>query len=237
MTFTLDSGLKIRVPNDQFLTPFVDIDRSGKQVKDRSKREFLMNPLGEQPPTLGRYFLTAAYLMVNHDANFFTLWQANPTSSEDLVPVYDEEAADRCRGDVPGLVQPSASATPTPTPTNDAQKEDEKDNEAENKDEAGISPAVIGGAVGGGVAALAIVGVVAFFLIRKRRSKWAAQATSQAPPPVPESDIKYKSPIYYHTSQWGVHEVTGSAPLPHEVDGSEEPRYHELDGSNYYNRI
>lgn len=167
MTFFLDSGLEIRVPNDQFMTPFVDINRSGKRVVDKSKREFLMNPLGVQPATLGRYFLTAAYLMVNHDANSFTLWQANPTSSSDLVPVYDKEAADKCNGDVPGLVQPSASASQSSAPTGDAQ--DNRGNSSDATSEAGVSSATIGGAVGGGVGALVIVGALAFFFIQRRR--------------------------------------------------------------------
>lgn len=229
MTFFLGSGLEIRVPNDQFMTPFVDINRSGKRVIDKSKREFLMNPLGDQPATLGRYFLTAAYLMVNHDANSFTLWQANPTSSSDLVPVYDEEAADKCKGDVPGPVQPSASPTASATPKNNTQNE-EDDKSDETSDE-GISPAIIGGAVGGGVGALAVVGLAAFFIIRRKRKQQAnvaADIAAQVVAPPPHYDSKYKS-SYPHTSQWGVQEVAGSEPGSHEVAGSEGPRYFELD--------
>lgn len=71
-----------------------------------------MNGVTSQPATLGRYFFTSAYLMVNHDANSFTLWQANPSNKSSLVRVFDEETADTCSG-VTGLVQPSATQTTT----------------------------------------------------------------------------------------------------------------------------
>lgn len=239
MTFFLDSGLEIRVPNDQFMTPFVDINREGRRVVDNSKREFLMNPLSNQPATLGRYFLTAAYLMVNHDSNSFTLWQANPTTSTDLVPVHDEEAAKECRGDVPGLVQPSASATASPSasPTNDAQND--HDQTKEDRGATSISPAVIGGAAGGGAAALVLAGVVAFIIIHRRRKKRATTAgtiASKSNAPPPQYDYKYKLP-YDHTLQWSAQEVAGSEPGSHEVAGSEGQQYVELDTGDYSRRI
>ncbi|KAK0724411.1 hypothetical protein B0H67DRAFT_680020 [Lasiosphaeris hirsuta] len=65
-----DSGADITFPLGNFL-----------QV-----RELLIRPTG-QLPTLGRYFLTGAYLMFNHDAEEFTLWQANPSERTSLTPV------------------------------------------------------------------------------------------------------------------------------------------------------
>lgn len=230
MTFFLDSGLEIRVPNDQFMTPYVDIDRSGKRIVDNSKREFLMNPLSNQPATLGRYFLTAAYLMVNHDANSFSLWQANPTFSSNLIPVYDEASAAQCNGDVPGLVQPSAS------PTDDAQNDETGDsNENEENEERDPSPATIGGAVGGVIGGLAILGVVVFFLIRRRRKSRGNEAVDadQTPGP-PRYGNEDKIPWSY-APQWEVQEVHGSVPYSHEVAGDEGQRY-ELDTGDYPRR-
>ena len=238
MTFFLDSGLEVRIPNDQFMTPFVDIDRQGKRVVNEGKREFLMHALADQPATLGRYFLTAAYLMVNHDSNSFTLWQANPTTSEDLVPVYDEEAAQKCKGDVSGPVQPSVSpiATTTNTPGNDAKNDEGQDNEDSNEES--ISPAIIGGAAGGGGAVLVIIGVAVFFLIRRRRQRRdaAAEIAARAETHPPHYDYKDRQP-YYYPPQWGVQEVAGSEPARHEVAGSDGPRYFELDGGDYVRRV
>jgi hypothetical protein len=238
MTFFLDSGLEIRVPNDQFMVPFVDIDRSGKQIMDNSKREFLMNPLGSQPATLGRYFLTAAYLMVNHDANSFTMWQANPTTSSDLIPVYDEKAVEECRGGVPGVVQPSASASSPPTPTSNG-SDDGRDQSDESLDTNGISPAVIGGAAGGGAALLVLIGVGAFLTVRRKRRRQADTANVskiEAPNGTGYYDTKYKSSYGQH-DRLGAQEVAGSEPGSYEVSGSEGHRYFELDTGDYTRRI
>lgn len=232
MTFYLDSGLEIRVPNSHFMTPFVDVDRSGKRVVDKSKREFLMNALSDQPATLGRYFLTAAYLMVNHDANSFTLWQANPTTSSNLVPVHDEESASECSGDVPGLVQ--ASITPTDTPQDDTDKSGDGDISDSNGD-GEVSPAVIGGAVGGAVGGLAIVaGTAAFLLVRRGRKQRENQVANdtELPPSYPHNEYKYP---HIHSPRWGVQEVAGSEAYVHEVAGSEGQRF-ELDAGEHHRR-
>ncbi|KAI0542327.1 hypothetical protein GGR58DRAFT_497311 [Xylaria digitata] len=50
------------------LVPYVD--RSGTRV---------FNTVYDNPSTLGCYFPTGAYLMMDHDAGTFTIWQANPT--------------------------------------------------------------------------------------------------------------------------------------------------------------
>lgn len=94
MTIILTSRFSVRVSNDQFLIPYVYVDYDGARKEDTSIKEFLWNAVSDQSATLGRYFLTAAYLMVNHDSNSFTLWQANATTSSDLVSVMDEKSAE-----------------------------------------------------------------------------------------------------------------------------------------------
>ncbi|XDG04485.1 hypothetical protein ABKA04_004100 [Annulohypoxylon sp. FPYF3050] len=84
LTISLSMGLDIRIPSDQYLIPWVDIDRNGSRYTVPSKQELLIGAVTNQPATLGRYFFTAAYLMVDLDANEFTLWQANPTSDSRL---------------------------------------------------------------------------------------------------------------------------------------------------------
>ncbi|KAG9506647.1 hypothetical protein J7337_000180 [Fusarium musae] len=96
LTFHLDSGLKIRVPNNQYMIPTVDISSNGSRTTDSSKRDILITDVEDEPPILGRYFLTAAYLMVSHDAGTFTLWQANATRERSLVRVFDEETGKKC---------------------------------------------------------------------------------------------------------------------------------------------
>ncbi|CZR35670.1 uncharacterized protein FPRO_00207 [Fusarium proliferatum ET1] len=108
LTFHLDSGLKIRVPNNQYMIPTVDIASNGSRTTDTSKRDILITDIEDEPPILGRYFLTAAYLMVNHDAGTFTLWQANATRERSPVRVFDEEIGEKCENTT-GVIQPSAS--------------------------------------------------------------------------------------------------------------------------------
>ncbi|RGP68844.1 peptidase aspartic [Fusarium sporotrichioides] len=143
ITFHLDSGLQVRIPNDQYIVPFVDIDRSGARVTKPKTKELLMNGVANQPATLGRYFLTAAYLMVNHDAGTFTLWQGNPTQRSKLVKVFDQDTADKCGKDAAGVVQPTVSTSATP--------KEEKEGEPADQPESSSSPsgAIIGGAVAG----------------------------------------------------------------------------------------
>ncbi|KAI1140304.1 hypothetical protein F5Y05DRAFT_411361 [Hypoxylon sp. FL0543] len=73
LTILLSTGLEVRVPNNQYLVPYVDIDRNGSRIFDSSTRELLITQVPGHTNTLGRYFLTAAYLMVDIDAHSFTL--------------------------------------------------------------------------------------------------------------------------------------------------------------------
>jgi hypothetical protein len=114
MTLYLSSGLKVQVPNSQYLVPFVDIARNGTRVSNNTLKELLINGVGDQPATLGRYFLTSAYLMVNHHANSFTLWQANPSNRSNVVRVLDEKTAATC-SQTGIVVQPSATNKPQGT--------------------------------------------------------------------------------------------------------------------------
>lgn len=150
------------MPNDQFLTPSVWVERNGSRLYNESIKELLINPTNN-PSTLGRYFLTSAYLMVNHDSNTFTMWQGNPSSSSNLVTVVSEKAAESCEN-VSGVIQPSATAGLTPSASATGSQESSGSSNT-------VSTGAIAGATIGGVALLAAVGVAAMFWLRKRRQK------------------------------------------------------------------
>ncbi|WZH40933.1 aspartic peptidase domain-containing protein [Fusarium acuminatum] len=217
ITFHLDSGLQVRVPNDQYIVPFVDIDRSGARVTKSNVKELLMNGVADQPATLGRYFLTAAYLMVNHDAGTFTLWQANPSSKSKLVRVFDQDTADKCGEDASGIVQPTASATST--------KEDETQPTEEAEAASSPSGAVIGGAVAGAVIGLGVAILGIFFLLRRRRN---AMSTNQ--PPSPPTGIQMKDDKSSYPAWCQPQEMPGSKPMPSEMQGQSHYVY-ELDNN------
>ncbi|KAF5673882.1 peptidase aspartic [Fusarium heterosporum] len=204
ITFHLDSGLQIRVPNDQYIVLFSEIDRSGARVTKSNVKELLMNAVADQPATLGRCFLTAAYLMVNHDSGTFTLWQANPSSKSKLVRVFDQDTADRCGGDPSGIVQPTASATTV----------EEEDTPSTETPEATSPPsgAVIGGAIAGAVAGLVIC-LGGFLLWRRRRN---SESKSQPREPI-GVEIRDPKPEY---PGWGQpQEMPGSKQMPAEMQG------------------
>ncbi|KAF5538497.1 hypothetical protein FMEXI_9366 [Fusarium mexicanum] len=157
LTFHLDSGLEIRVPNNQYMIPTVDIASNGSRTTDTSKRDILITDIEDEPPILGRYFLTAAYLMVNHDAGTFTLWQANATRERSLVRVFDEETGKKCENTT-GVIQPSASETSRP-------------DRGSGSNSGSPSGAVIGGAVVGAIAGAVLIGIGITYLVIKRKRK------------------------------------------------------------------
>ncbi|KAF4947653.1 hypothetical protein FSARC_13914 [Fusarium sarcochroum] len=217
ITFHLDSGLQVRVPNDQYIVPSVDIDRSGARVTKPDVKELLMNGVADQPATLGRYFLTAAYLMVNHDAGTFTLWQANPSEKSKLVRVFDEDTAEKCGEDASGIVQPTASATPA----------EGKETISTDDSEAASSPsgAVIGGAVAGAVVGLGVMGLGIFLLLRRRR---IVKSAKEQPP----TEIQVKDEKGFSSTWSPPQEMPGSKPMPPEIQGQSHFVY-ELDGNVY----
>ncbi|KAM5343232.1 hypothetical protein ACJ41O_014198 [Fusarium nematophilum] len=202
ITFHLDSGLQVRVPNDQYIVPFVDIDRNGSRITKPDVRELLMNGVANQPATLGRYFLTSAYLMVNHDAGTFTLWQANPSRKSKLVRVFDQETADKCGDKASGVVQPSA------TTTLEAKAEKSRDAKAASSP----SGAVIGGAVVGAVVGAALAALGVWYLLRRRRD--ALQVTEIIPAEVEDGKQGYLSPAYYAPL-----EMPAPGPMPPGMQG------------------
>lgn len=166
VTISLSSGLQVRIANDQFIVPFVDIDRQGRRFYNASRRELLFNGLSDQPATLGRYFLTAAYLMINHDEGTFTMWKANPTNKSTLVSVVDPKAQAVCQGTLAPGGGPSSGAGSSG---------------ASSSASTGMSTGTIAG-IAGGICALILA--VAGFLIGwclKRRQRQGVPIAAQPP--------------------------------------------------------
>lgn len=170
MIIQLSTGLQIRVRNDQYIVPFVDIDRNGSRVFNNSEREFLFNGIPDlQIATLGRYFLTSAYLMIDYDANTFTLWKANPTTSSELVVPgitsdgsATQQQQGQCNNDT-GIVQPGM-ASPSPTPSASS----------------GLSTGAVAGIVIGVVLALTAAGFGTCWHFARRRQRRRRMEVPQA---------------------------------------------------------
>ncbi|KAI1154307.1 acid protease [Nemania diffusa] len=172
LTISLSSGLDVRISNSQFLVPYVDVDRDGSRIVDTSRHEFLFNDVYQNPNTLGRYFLTGAYLMVDHDASTFTLWAANPTRESTLVSVASTDSNATCDNANPSSPDSSRMAA--------------------------LSGGGIAGIVVGVVAALGIAGLGAFFLYKRRRGSKTEPATN--PSNVPLNSKQADTPYELHGS-------------------------------------
>ena len=201
------------------------MDRSGARIIEEDRPELLFGGVGNQPTTLGRYFLTAAYLMVNHDAHTFTMWQANPTSKSNLVPVVGSEytddsgcgdSGDGGDGGEDNGGGHAGGSNPTPDP-----------NETTSS---GVNVGAIAGGVVGGVGGLAAIAVL-FFLLSRRKKKKNLEAMSDLHPV--QADNHQYAPgggqFYYKTAPTEPHEAPGQEHIPQEMDAH---RYigEELDG-------
>lgn len=135
--------------------------------------ELPINRLGTQPATLGRFFFTSAYLMVDHEADTFTLWQANPASKSNLVAI--SHAKDSCASEpTDGGALDGTSGSDGAGGGSGSGGNGSGDNGTPVKS----NVAAIAGGVVGGCAALALIGAVAFFLVRRRRANNAQPGKS-----------------------------------------------------------
>ncbi len=162
----------------------------------------------EDLPQLGRQFLTAAYLMVNQDANEFTLWEANPTSSVDLVAVdTNNDVVDTACPTASGAASTTTSSVPGPTTTT-------------NTSSKISSGAIVGAAVGGIAVVAALAGFLIWLLVRRRRRGDGSSPSTSASQEKSELPADSKSELPGDAKS----ELPGEAnDMRHEVAGSHIP--------------
>ncbi|OTB07026.1 hypothetical protein M426DRAFT_54273 [Hypoxylon sp. CI-4A] len=213
MTISFTTGLNVRIPNSQYLVPYVAIDRNGSRIFDRSERELLISAVGEQPATLGRYFLTAAYLMVDLDASTFTLWQANPTSESKLV---SRAAPSECEN----TTSTGSGSGSSAAPQNDPQSPQTR---------SGLSRGSIAGIVVGALAGIAISGIGIFLYLRRARKRSQHNQETAIPPGYVEET--QAGQLYgFQPPDNTKAELRGSLPVLPEMTGQDHYTY-ELDGN------
>ncbi|KAL2131438.1 hypothetical protein VTI74DRAFT_5107 [Chaetomium olivicolor] len=203
VTFLLSSGMQVRVPNNQFIVPAVDFDSNGSRTVNKSQKEILMSPVGSNPATLGRYFFTSAYLMVDHDAGTFTLWQANPSTKSTLTPVISKASDGGCKVETDDGDGAGASSSSS------------------------VNKGVIAGAAVGGAAVLAGLAALIVFLLRRKKKKQNMQANI----PLQQSQETDEG-FYYKVDNSGPKEVPGSLPHMAEMRADEWHRPGELHGES-----
>ncbi|KAF5013988.1 hypothetical protein FDECE_18 [Fusarium decemcellulare] len=180
ITVKLNTGLDITVPNDQFMVTERRINEDGEIYRNDSQPLIRIDRMNSGLPSLGRYFLTAAYLATNEDAGTFTLWKANPTSDQDLValdtnnkavdsqnlcttPPVTSVLAEPDEGQVSEVAEDTTSPSSTP--------------KSKDKQEPGLSGSAIAGIAAGAVlSVLTGIGIFAWWFLRRRRRRESGEA-------------------------------------------------------------
>lgn len=173
LTITLQSGLSVRIRNDQLVQPHTSINQTtGAIVVNNTAPDLVINSLQNVQATqlaqLGWQFFSAAYLLVNQDAHEFTLWEANPTAEEDMVAV-DTTGAD---------ISTFCSAS---TVSSTSTAGGERNGTTTTETSSSLSAAVIAGSVAASVAAVGLVSGLLLWWILRRRSQGLQETILNSP--------------------------------------------------------
>ena len=180
LTFNIQSGPSIRIPNSQLVVSNRWIDESSGNIQvNASARNLVINPVdtltASSGAQVGRQFLSAAYIMMNQDAGEFTLWPANPTLDVDLVAVGTDgtEATNYCSGSATSSTAPAGGAATTSASSSSGNgsgsgNSGNGSNNSGGSKKSSLSGGAIAGIAIGAVAIIAIIAVAAFFLLRRR---------------------------------------------------------------------
>ena len=171
LTITLQSGLSVRISNQQLVQPHTSINQTtGAVLVNNTSPDLLLDSLQNVQATklaqLGWQFFSAAYLLVNQDAHEFTLWEANPTSDQDLV------AIDKSGVEITNFCAASADMNST-----DSGDGGSGILGATSKTSAtSVSTGVVAGSVVAGVAVIGIIAGLPVWWIRRRRARQMKEA-------------------------------------------------------------
>lgn len=227
VTIELDSGLQVRVPNSQFVLPDMSIDKqTGEVGMNATVKDVVFYSLQDSMrnlmPGLGRYFLTSSYLMVNHEEDSFTLWEANPTTEEDLVPIIDEQTQKACTN--------NSSQTPDPSPNPNTTGTEEAPGALP------ISKAAIAGIVLTSGVAVDLI-VAAIFLVRRRLQLKRLHAASTTENKIEILDMSEMSDSTERTQEmYGgpPPELVGDVPPPKELWAGRQARNSRKSSNSLY---
>lgn len=186
MAISFASGLNVQIANSQLVQPDESIVSNGSITTNSSINDLniiaLQSTNADDFVSLGRQFLSGAYLLVNYDSGTFTMWQADiDDTEEDLVGVDEKGAIMRSP-----TCAPTTNLANTTTPPSTATAAPERTT---------LSIGAIAGVSVGGVAVLAFIGLAIFFWIRKRRNA-SRGAVVEVPPMYVPREEKPPTPPY-----------------------------------------
>ena len=228
LTFKIQSGPSIRISNDQLVVSEKKVDSStGALASNATSRNLILNPVqqinAKDMPKLGRQFLSAAYLMVNQDAQRFTLWPANPTNAQELVAI-DKDGQEVTEFCAEGKSTPSASTeTSRPSSTTSATAGASSNATSPGSTSSSSVPlTTIVGIAAGSVTGIILIVLAVWCLYRRRRVNKVTDPDNR-PEPVPmctsngqRRDSRDLPPGYGWDKSGTPLPVTNYAELPHQ---------------------
>lgn len=217
LTVTINNELTITIPNKNFIFDEPTITTNGIIQRKKGTQTIAINKYSDADrfgPRLGGLFFSAAYLMVNHDKQEFTIAQAAEQPAQPKIVGID--SANTCTAPIDGGTKdnskgPGDSSTPP---------------------DRGLTKGGIAGIVCSVIAALIIA--IGAFLIRRRRKTAATKGAMdpEVPPGYAPVDTKYahevQSATPMHPIPQGVAEVDGGGYRDHyqapiELDATVRP--------------
>lgn len=158
LSFTIYPNLNIRVPNHQLVVPEYNYSSNGQRYYTNATETAvliydLVGVNENDLPKLGKPFLSSAYLSVDNDHQSFTLWEAQPNMTQDLVSLGPPVCSS-----TPSSALPASPSPPPTIPSNVHSK------------------GTIAGVVVGGLVAIATAIGAILFVAQKRRQKQAQQS-------------------------------------------------------------
>lgn len=217
LTITLNDTLTVTIPNEQlifnetFIAANVGTIQTKPDIKDIPivRRDDIM-------PRIGGLFFSAAYLMVNHDKNTFTIAEALPTPVKQRLVGIDTANDCIAAANVVGA-DPASSSPSTPTASSGSGSSDNF-----TPSSGGLSGGAIAGIAVGVVGGLGVLAGAAFLLWRRRRR--SSSLSGSANPLNPNNPLEKYG---YNTS-----EMSGVNPAMELAHQDERQYAVELDGSN-----
>lgn len=172
LTVVLESGLELSIPNELLVVPEKLIDDTGKVQRNSTFAEVLIQPTSGDnagdTPVIGKLFFSSTYLFVNHDAGTFSVWQANGTTDTRLVSVGSDCSENQSEDGPTASTTTSNNLEATNAPQNDSPQTVVE----EGSDSSRLSTGVIVGMVVGIIGAVAaVVALIFFCLVRKRKKQ------------------------------------------------------------------
>lgn len=218
-----DQGSEFTISNDILILPEQSVAPDGAFQTNSSAPAIMMIPTWEinanDVPKIGRPFFSAAYLMVDLDAETWTLWQANATTDSHLVSTGGDCAE-----------KPKVNASPPTLPEDDhstsegadsnAATEDVSFNNATVEDEPAnmiSTGSIVGIAVGAAGGAGLLVGALVVCWLKKRRRVGRCESEADIALTKYGHESDQSTPMWYEKSGPSVQELSASQLDTHEL--------------------